>query len=197
MDTKESIMNRIKKRKITTNIKKRNFPIYKFFMSLLTITSICLSFLIYSKNNDKQASLLCSKIGLDIDFSKINSNISSYIDSVVGLDFLDKSFYNKDKEVNNDIKYLPLGNDYYTNDDSSIYCIEDGTVVYIVETDGLYDITIAYDNNVSIVYYSLDEIFVSIMDRVKVDDVIARYSDKFKMILLKNGKKISYEEIYS
>ena len=197
MDTKESIQNRIKNRKRDTNVKKRNFPIYRFFMSLLAISSICLSVLIYSKHDEDKMSLLCSKIGLDIDFSKVNSNISSYIDSLIGLDFLKKSFYDGSEMVNSNKVYLPLGDDYYTNDDYSIYALTGGVVVYIVEDNNMYDVTVAYDNNISVVYYSLDELFVSLMDRVEVEDVIAKYSDKFKMVLLKNGKKISYEEIYS
>lgn len=197
METKESIQNRIKSRKRDTNVKQRNFPTYRFLMSLLTISSICLSVLIYSKHDEDRVSLLCSKIGLDIDFSKVNSNISSYFDSVVGLDFLKKSFYNGSEQVSSEVVYLPLGDDYYTNDDYSIYALCGGVVVYVVEDDNLYDVTIAYDNNISVVYYSLDEIFVSLMDRVEVEDVIAKFSDKFKMVLLKNGKKVNYEELYS
>jgi murein DD-endopeptidase MepM/ murein hydrolase activator NlpD len=165
-------------------------------MSLLTISSICLSILIYSKHDEDRVSLLCSKIGLDIDFSKVNSNISSYFDSLVGLDFLKKSFYSSE-QVSSESVYLSLGDDYYTNDDYSIHAMCGGVVVYVVEDDNLYDVTVAYDNEISVVYYSLDEIFVSLMDRVEAEDVIAKYSDKFKMVLLKNGKKVSYEEIYS
>ena len=197
METKESIQNRIKNRKKDTNVKKRNFPIYRFLMSLLAICSITLSVLIYSKHDEDKMSLLCSKIGLDIDFGKVNSNLSSYFDSLIGLDFLKKSFYDGSLMVNSSKVYLPLGDDYYTSDDYSICALTGGVVVYIVENGSLYDVTVAYDNNVSVVYYSMDELFVSLLDRVEVNDVIAKYSEKFKMILLKNGKKISYEEIYS
>lgn len=197
METKESIQNRIKNRKKDTNLNKRNFPIYRFLMSLLAICSICLSVLIYSKHDEDRMALLCSKIGLDIDFGKVNNNLSSYFDSLIGLDFLKKSFYDGSVMVNSSDVYLPLGDDFYTNDDYSIHALTGGVVVYIVENDSLYDVTVAYDNNVSVVYYSMDELFVSLLDRVEVDDVIARYSDRFKMILLKNGKKINYEELYS
>ena len=197
METKEMIQKRIKDRKTQTNVNKRNFPIYKFLMSFLTLTSLCLSFLIYTKHDNDRANLLANKIGLNIDFSKINSNISSYFDSVVGLNFLKKSFYEDDKEVSSNSNYLFLGEDYFTSDDNSIYALDGGVVVYIVENDGLYDVTIAYDNNYSIVYSNVDELFVDTLDRIEIDDVIAKFSEKFKMIILKDGKKVSYDEIYS
>ena len=189
METKELIQQRIKNRKNKTNVNKKYFPMYRFFMSFLALTSLCLSFLIFAKKDEDNASLLCSKIGLNIDFGKINSNISGYFDSIIGLDFLKKSFYESSQEVSNQTTLLPLGDDYFTNDEFTIKALDGGVVVYVGETDDLYDITVAYDNNISVVYSSIDEIFVSLMDRIEIDDTIAKFSDKFKMVILKMERR--------
>lgn len=168
---------------------------YKISMFLMGIMAVCLSVLIYTKD-DNRASNFNEKLGVNIDFGKVNSNIASFIDETVGLDFLKITFKNKDKEVANINSYLPKGNDLYETSDGKIIALGKGTITFLSADKTGYTFVIQYDNGINGTYSLLSEILIKNMDRVDEDDIIASGSS-FKVIFEKNGKQIRYEEFFA
>ncbi len=164
-------------------------------MSLLGILAVCLSVLIYTKDNNR-ASNFNDKLGININFGKVNSNIASFIDETVGLDFLKITYKNDDKEVANINSYLSKGNDLYETGNGKIIALGEGTVTFLSADKTGYTMVIQYDKGINATYSLLSEVLIQNMDRVDEDDIVAS-STSFKVIFEKNGKQIRYEEFFA
>lgn len=168
---------------------------YKFMMFLMGSISICLSVLIYTKD-DNRALSFNEKLGINIDFGKVNSNIASFIDETVGLDFLKITYKNDNKEVANMDSYLSLDDNLYETNNGKIIALGKGTVTFLSADKTGYTFVIQYDKGINATYSLISEALIQNMDRVDEDDIIAS-SSSFKIIFEKNGKQIKYEEFFA
>lgn len=170
--------------------------LYRFMMSFLAVLTLVLAVLVYTKD-DKRANNFNEKLGISINFGKINNNIASFIDKTVGLDFLSSSIKKDEDKVVADVdSYIPKDNDLYETKDGKIISLSKGTVTFLSSDKNGYTMVIQYDNGITATYSLLMEVMVKNMDRVDEDDIVASAST-FKVIFAKDGHQLRYEEFFA
>ena len=100
-----------------------------------------------------------------------------------------------DMVVSSNIRYVSLGDDYFTSDGNIIASLEDGVVTYVNGKDESYTIIVEYDNGIRATYNEVNEVNVFVNDRVYKDDILGSFNEKVQIVFIKDNKKISYEEV--
>lgn len=152
-----------------------------FFMTILGLTSIVLGFLIYAKGNPNGTVF-------GVKMASINAKTDDLFSNIFTLNIFGKK---EDEAVDASNMYTYLGNGKYKSEDSSIRCLNKGTVNHVEED---FMIVISYDNGVVASYYGIDETLVKVNDRMKPNDILASYSESFYAVFLKDNNTITYEE---
>lgn len=107
--------------------------------------------------------------------------------------FLDILPSEKSIEVNSEITYQQLGNDYFKNNSNEVVNFEKGKVIAKGNVENKEYVTILFYNDVQVSYMEIENITVNLYQEVDQGTVIGNYDDKFKMKFEKLGKEISYE----
>lgn len=176
-------------------IKYLKFLVTRVLLSIIFIISVC----IYMKIDDKNILLVEKYLFEDnLEFTKINNwyqeNIGNIIPSVKensNLVFSNNDIFNKDYEVyENGVKFSAQKN-------QPVSILSGGIVVFIGEKDN-YGNTIIIQGNDGIDYWygGISNLSVNLYDYIEKDTLIGEtINDYLYLVLQKNGKFISYEEI--
>lgn len=176
-------------------IKYLKFLVTRVLLSIIFIISVC----IYMKIDDKNILLVEKYLFEDnLEFTKINNwyqeNIGNIIPSVKensNLVFSSNDIYTKDYEVyENGVKFNSQKN-------QPVSILSGGIVVFIGEKDN-YGNTVIIQGNDGIDYWygEISNLSVNLYDYIEKDTLIGEtINDYLYLVLQKNGKFISYEEI--
>lgn len=199
MNEIEKIKNRIKKRKqkvdINYDIKKveskKSTTLFKVIMATMSVYALFMSFALYAKK-DESATFLNSVFNTEINFKGFNRTLNKLFNLRI-IDNVDDEM--DDMVVSSDIRYVSLGDDYFTSDGNIIASLEDGVVTYVNGKDESYTIIVEYDNGIRATYNEVNEVNVFVNDRVYKDDILGSFNEKVQIVFIKDNKKISYEEV--
>lgn len=199
MNEIEKIKQRIKKRKqkvdINYDIKKveskKSTTLFKVIMATMSVYALFMSFALYAKK-DESATFLNSVFNTEINFKGFNRTLNKLFNLRI-IDNVDDEM--DDMVVSSDIRYVSLGDDYFTSDGNIIASLEDGVVTYVNGKDESYTIIVEYDNGIRATYNEVNEVNVFVNDRVYKDDILGSFNEKVQIVFIKDNKKISYEEV--
>jgi hypothetical protein len=149
-----------------------------------------MGFAIYAKKDEK-ATNINSIFNLNFNFTSFNKTLNKLINFRV----IDNNITNSDSVVSANIVYLDIGDDYYTSDGNLIVALDDGIVTYVNGKGDDYTIIVEYDCGVRATFNNVNEVNVYVNDRIYQDDILGSFSEKVKMIFIKDSKKIVYEEV--
>ena len=90
--------------------------------------------------------------------------------------------------------YVQLEDDYYVYEDNRVVALKDGIVSYVEQKDGSYFVVVSYPNNVMSSYFDIINPIVNVNDHILKNSTIGEYENSFKVVFIKDNKKISYEE---
>ena len=164
--------------------------LYKGVMTFFTLCALFLSFAIYAKK-DENATLFNSVFDTNINFKSFNKGLNSLFNPRV-VDVEDEI---KDQVVSSNVSYIYLGDDYYSCEGDLLVAIDDGVVTYVNGKDNDYTLIVEYDSGFRGTYYNVREVNVYVNDRVYSDDILGSFEEKVEMLFVKDGSKISYEEV--
>lgn len=188
MEESKKIAKRIHNRK---NQKQRIG--LKILNRLLACICLLLAFLIYAYK-DPNASLINSIFHTNLDLSSVNQSVMKFANSLHS--FLNIKITSSNiQEVNGTIKFIPLGENRYTNDDSKVYSIGKGTIIAITEKEDGYAITLNLESGHVAYYENLEYVSIKKYDCVDEYTTIGFFIDEFKLTISKDGNYYTYEEI--
>lgn len=194
-----NVKERIKRRRYEllnakfTNQKKNKNGLLSFLSSIFLLFSIALGVLIYGKN-DENGKWLRDNFGIELSFSNVNKNMSSFIDNILSFDVF--SFLNKESMlVSYESSYTYLGNDLFQKNDSSVTSIGKGVVIYADLNNGQNTIIIQHDLGYTATYVGVEDVFVKQYDRIEDKGIIGNSYNDIYIYFSINGEKKTYEEI--
>ena len=177
------------KKRIESNKENKKSKLYKLTMTLFIILSLGIGFLIYARI-DPNASALNKLLNTNYNFNALNSNIDKFINGMFNFNVFDDDSL----EVDGDVMYVQLEDDYYVYEDNRVVALKDGIVSYVEQKDGLYFVVVSYPNNVMASYFDIINPIVNVNDHILKKSTIGEYENSFKVVFIKDNKKISYEE---
>ena len=200
MENVKKIAKRINKRKMKSSIQgeifeleqnKKGQRIYKWFMFLLGVYAIFVSFAIYVKK-DESATTLNSLFKTDMNFSSFNKAMGK----VINFRIVEQSVSSSNEQtVSSTINYINMGNDYYTSDDHLLVALDDGVVTYVNGKDENYTVIVEFDKGYRATFTDISEVNVYVNDRVYKDDILGSFNDEIKILFIRDKNKLTYEEV--
>lgn len=198
----DKIKRRINKRKVKVDINNevkdlsnngKSSSLFKVLMGIMTVYALFVSVAIYAKK-DENAIALNKVLNTNINFTSFNKSLNKLLDFRI----IDNSNeYIHDSVVSSNVTYLSLGDDYYTSEGNLVVALYDGVITYVNGKDESYTIIVEYDCGVRATYDNMNEVNVFVNDRIYSEDILGSYTDKVKIIFIKDSSKISYEEVIS
>ena len=170
---------------------KKGQRIYKWFMFLLGVYAIFVSFAIYVKK-DESATTLNSLFKTDMNFSSFNKAMGK----VINFRIVEQSVSSSNEQtVSSTINYINMGNDYYTSDDHLLVALDDGVVTYVNGKDENYTVIVEFDKGYRATFTDISEVNVYVNDRVYKDDILGSFNDEIKILFIRDKNKLTYEEV--
>ena len=198
----DKIKRRINKRKVKVDINNevkdlsnngKSSSLFKVLMGIMTVYALFMSVAIYAKK-DENAIALNKVLNTNINFTSFNKSLNKLLDFRI----IDNSNeYIHDSVVSSNVTYLSLGDDFYTREGNLVVALYDGVITYVNGKDESYTIIVEYDCGVRATYDNMSEVNVFVNDRIYSEDILGSYTDKVKIIFIKDSSKISYEEVIS
>lgn len=198
----DKIKRRINKRKVKIDINdevkdlssnSKSSNLFKILMGIMTVYALFMSVAIYAKK-DENAVALNKVLNTNINFSSFNKSLNKLLNFRI-IDNSNEDIH--DSVVSSNVTYLSLGDDYYTSEGNLVVALDDGVITYVNGKDESYTIIVEYDCGVRATYDNMSEVNVFVNDRIYSEDILGSYSDKVKIIFIKDSSKISYEEVIS
>ena len=184
-------MMNIKQIRNRINKKDNKGKILSFLSLIMIILSIILGGMIYMKK-DENGKFLNENFGISVNFKTFNNKVNSLVNSLFKFEF--ENGNPSDQLVSNNVLYIPLENNMFISEDTSISMLHDGVILGVYQENENYSLLVSYNNGVIASYSSLNEVIVKQYDELSKGDEFASYEDSFKVLFKKDGKLISYNE---
>ena len=173
------------------NKKENKGRILSFLSLIMIILSLILGGMIYMKK-DENGKFLSENFGISVNFKTFNNKVNSLVNSLFKFEFENKK--NNDQLVSNRVMYIPLENNMFTSEDTSVSMLHDGVILGVYQENESYSLLVSYNNGVVASYSALNEVIVKQYDELNKGEKFASYQDSFKVLFKKEGKLISYNE---
>ena len=148
-----------------------------------------MSFAVYAKK-DQSATVFNSIFNTKVNFTGFNKTLNKLLNPRI-IENVDPII--DDQVVSSDVKYIGIGDDYYTSDGNLVVALSDGVITYVNGKDDTYTIFVEYDNGIRATYTEVSEVNVYVNDRVYMEDILGSFNEKVHIIFIKIA--LSYPSI--
>ncbi len=188
MNDLDDIRKRINKRQGKTLTNHHFTILYNAMTKMMVVMLVGLAVLSYVK---------ISPNGTYIQDYILNSDYYNMVSSWISQHL----FVSDDMIVSTQVSYTHISDNYYTNSTNEVLNFDNGRVIYVDYQDILGNyVTILLDNGIEITYGQMNDVFVSVYDKVEASTILGTYDDNLIIIFTQDGQEIDYStfiELYS
>lgn len=196
MDTKEEIISRMKKEKVTVKNTKNTFiknNISKLLLSIIMLFGI----LIFTNQNEDNKTLIQEHLLTNsMSFTTFNTLYETYFGSVAPSITTDEFVFSSELTYTN-IKSMDSYEIITLSDSSIISALCGGIVVFVGDKDDLgYTVIVQGYDGYDIWYSNLENVSINLYDYIETEEILGEAIDKSLYLTIKNGTQIVDYETY-
>lgn len=196
MDTKEEIISRMKKEKVTVKNTKNTFiknNISKLLLSIIMLFGI----LIFTNQNEDNKTLIQEHLLTNsMSFTTFNTVYETYFGSLAPSITTDEFVFSSELTYTN-IKSMDSYEIITLSDSSIISALCGGIVVFAGDKDDLgYTVIVQGYDGYDIWYSNLENVSINLYDYIETEEILGEAIDKSLYLTIKNGTQIVDYETY-
>lgn len=196
MDTKEEIISRMKKEKVTVKNTKNTFiknNISKLLLSIIMLFGI----LIFTNQNEDNKTLIQEHLLTNsMSFTTFNTVYETYFGSLAPSITTDEFVFSSELTYTN-IKSMDSYEIITLSDSSIISALCGGIVVFVGDKDDLgYTVIVQGYDGYDIWYSNLENVSINLYDYIETEEILGEAIDKSLYLTIKNGTQIVDYETY-